>query len=247
MSSPIVVLPNPATQHCVETWAKQVLKLETQFDIFRLMRQVTEAYGCRSFIVCQLPSHTMLGLSGKTIITNWPSELLTEFDQANLLQSSPVLQRLRQSTLPFRYAMADIAHERGSSVSLSLFQRFGMLEGAVFPTHDLAGSRGAVGFSGEAVDFSPQQMMELAYLATHIYQRLAEIRAIDVRSVDTLTDREIDCLNWTAAGKTSAEIADILSLSEHTVNHYLNRATKKLEAVNRTQAVAKSLRLGLIK
>ncbi|MFP3803129.1 response regulator transcription factor, partial [Paraburkholderia sp. SIMBA_027] len=55
------------------------------------------------------------------------------------------------------------------------------------------------------------------------------------------------CLNWTAAGKTSAEIADILGLSEHTVNHYLNRATKKLDTVNRTQAVAKALRIGLIK
>ena len=43
------------------------------------------------------------------------------------------------------------------------------------------------------------------------------------------------------------EIAEILGLSEHTINHYLNRATKKLDAVNRTQAVAKALRLGLIK
>ena len=51
----------------------------------------------------------------------------------------------------------------------------------------------------------------------------------------------------TAAGKTSVEIAEILTLSEHTINHYLNRATKKLDAVNRTQAVAKALRLGLIK
>jgi LuxR family transcriptional regulator, quorum-sensing system regulator BjaR1 len=234
-------------QICVESWTKEIGKLETQFDVFRLMRRVTEAYGCRAFIVCQLPSRTMLELSGRTIITNWPSELLSLFDQANLLQSSPILQRLRQSTLPFRYSMAEIALLRGNNQSLSLFQRFGMLDGAFFPTHDVAGNRGTVGFTGEAVNLSVQQMMELAYLATHVYQRLAEIRAIDVRPVETLTDREIDCLNWTAAGKTSAEIADILSLSEHTVNHYLNRATKKLETVNRTQAVAKSLRLGLIK
>ncbi|MNY40575.1 HTH-type quorum sensing-dependent transcriptional regulator VjbR [compost metagenome] len=62
-----------------------------------------------------------------------------------------------------------------------------------------------------------------------------------------MSEREIDCLNWTAAGKTSAEIAEIMMLSEHTINHYLNRATKKLDTVNRTQAVAKALRVGLIK
>jgi len=31
------------------------------------------------------------------------------------------------------------------------------------------------------------------------------------------------------------------------VNHYLNRATRKLDTANRTQAVAKALRIGLIK
>ena len=234
-------------QICVESWAKDIQNLQTQFDIFRLMRQVTEAYGCRSFIVCQLPPRTQLELSGRTIITNWPSELLTLFDQANLLQTSPILLRLRQSVLPFRYSMDDISRERGNDASRALFKRFGMNEGAYFPTHDALGNRGTVGFAGEKVCFSLQQMMELSYLSLHIYQRLAEIRAIDVRPVETLTDREIDCLNWTAAGKSSAEIADILTLSEHSVNHYLNRATKKLETVNRTQAVAKCLRLGLIK
>ena len=90
-------------------------------------------------------------------------------------------------------------------------------------------------------------MMQLAYIASHVFNRLAEIREMDSRNSDMLTERELDCLNWTAAGKTSVEIAEILTLSEHTINHYLNRATKKLDAVNRTQAVAKALRLGLIK
>jgi len=40
--------------------------------------------------------------------------------------------------------------------------------------------------------------------------------------------------------------AEILGLSEHTVNHYLNQVTRKLEAVNRTQAVVKAIRRGLI-
>lgn len=61
-----------------------------------------------------------------------------------------------------------------------------------------------------------------------------------------LTARELDCLRWTAEGKTSSEISAIIKLSEHTVNHYLISAGKKLNAVNRVQAVAKSLRLRII-
>ena len=62
-----------------------------------------------------------------------------------------------------------------------------------------------------------------------------------------LNKRELECLNWAAAGKTSGEIALIVTLSEHTVNHYLNACCKKLDSVNRTQAVAKAVRLGIIR
>jgi LuxR family transcriptional regulator, quorum-sensing system regulator BjaR1 len=225
----------------------ELKSLQTQFDIFRFMRRITESYGCRMFIVCEIPSTTTLELAGNTIITNWPSELMSNFDQAGLLQTSPILQRLRSATLPVTYTMAEIALARGGDmVSCELFQRFGMSGGAFFPVHDAAGKRGTVGFCGEGVMFTVQQMVELMYLSVHVYQRLAEIRDIDIRVTEQLSDREIDCLNWTSAGKTSAEIAEILTLSEHTVNHYLNRATKKLDAVNRTQAVAKALRMKLI-
>jgi len=115
------------------------------------------------------------------------------------------------------------------------------------PVQDMSGMRGAVSLSGASSSFSRSEVAEIFYLAAHVYGHLAHVRSLDSRISDTLTDREIDCLNWTAAGKTSAEIADILTLSEHTVNHYLNRATKKLDTVNRTQAVAKALRVGLIK
>lgn len=57
----------------------------------------------------------------------------------------------------------------------------------------------------------------------------------------TLTPREIECLQWIAGGKTSAEIAIILSLSEHTVNFHLKNVIYKLKASNRTHAVALAL------
>jgi DNA-binding CsgD family transcriptional regulator len=41
------------------------------------------------------------------------------------------------------------------------------------------------------------------------------------------------------AGKTTLLIAEILSLSEHTIETYVASACRKLDSVNRTQAVAK--------
>jgi DNA-binding CsgD family transcriptional regulator len=61
-----------------------------------------------------------------------------------------------------------------------------------------------------------------------------------------LNVRETECLKWVAAGKTSSEIAQITTLSEHTVNHYLAICCRKLDAVNRIQAAVKAVRLGII-
>lgn len=223
---------------------------KTQFDVFRFMKRLTEHYGARAFMVLNLPSPTSLDLSSNSIITNWPADLIAEYDQVALLASSPVLVRLRTATAPFNYDIEVVARERDArttDLSRSMFERYRMPRGAYFPVHDASGMRGAVSLAGDRAAFNPVEMMELMYLSIHVYNRLAEIRELDNRATDMLTEREIDCLNWTAAGKTSVEIAEILGLSEHTINHYLNRATKKLDTVNRTQAVAKALRLGLIK
>ncbi len=61
-----------------------------------------------------------------------------------------------------------------------------------------------------------------------------------------LSPRERECLQWTAAGKTTWEIAAILEISPNTIDGYVAAATRKLGAVNRTHAVAEALRRSLI-
>ena len=62
----------------------------------------------------------------------------------------------------------------------------------------------------------------------------------------TLSASERSCLVWCACGKTSGEIGTILSLSEHTVNHYFTIAGQKLGTNNRVHTVARAIKLGLI-
>lgn len=61
-----------------------------------------------------------------------------------------------------------------------------------------------------------------------------------------LSDRERDVLAWAGRGKTASETADILKISEETVNTHLRNAIRKLGASNKTNAVVRSLYLGLI-
>jgi len=61
-----------------------------------------------------------------------------------------------------------------------------------------------------------------------------------------LTSREREVLTLCADGKSAAAIADILDITERTVVGHTVNAMRKLQAANKTQAVAKALTLKLI-
>lgn len=61
-----------------------------------------------------------------------------------------------------------------------------------------------------------------------------------------LSERERTILRWTADGKTSSEIAEILGLTKRTINFHVGKATLKLNATNKTQAALKAALLGLL-
>ena len=61
-----------------------------------------------------------------------------------------------------------------------------------------------------------------------------------------LTARQIECLEWVQAGKSSSVIGQILGLSKHTVDEHLAEACKRLGVRSRIQAVSIACELGLL-
>lgn len=62
----------------------------------------------------------------------------------------------------------------------------------------------------------------------------------------TLTKREKEIISWVKEGKSSWEISEILKISEVTVNFHAANVMRKLNALNRAQAVAVALQHGII-
>jgi DNA-binding NarL/FixJ family response regulator len=63
---------------------------------------------------------------------------------------------------------------------------------------------------------------------------------------DALTEREIDVLQHVAGGNRNRDIAERLFISEETVKVHVKHIMEKLDASDRTQAVAIAVRRGII-
>jgi LuxR family transcriptional regulator len=95
-----------------------------------------------------------------------------------------------------------------------------------------------------------EKAREPLHLLTHVFTQFILDRGyeaqIETVSPVRLTPREIECLQWASAGKTSSETAIIIGRSLETVRLHLKNAIRKLDACNRAQAVAAAVQMGLI-
>lgn len=82
---------------------------------------------------------------------------------------------------------------------------------------------------------------ECRILANYFHSHVLRINGHDAERELLVSARELDCLKWTAAGKTAWEASVILGISERTVRFHLNAAREKLKCSNTTQAVAKAI------
>lgn len=223
-------------------------ELGSEEDVAETLNGLVKHYGLRGYILINVPSETSTDFSSHVLLTSWPDEMIKSYDHAGLIFGSPVIERLRQSTNPFTYDVERTNYRRAdgkAALAASIFDRHGLSRGAYFPAHNSTGLRGALAFGGMRDALNPREMAELNAIANLIFTEVVDLRA-GRRQIVSLSRREIECLSWASAGKTSVEMSEILGLSEYTVNHYLNRATRKLDAVNRVQAVVKAIRAGLL-
>jgi DNA-binding CsgD family transcriptional regulator len=94
---------------------------------------------------------------------------------------------------------------------------------------------------------NPETMWrECRILANYFHGHVLRMHGHDAEQEILVSARELDCLKWTAAGKTALEASIILGISERTVRFHLNAAREKLGCVTTTQAVAKAIANQLI-
>lgn len=89
---------------------------------------------------------------------------------------------------------------------------------------------------------------KLVWLTQVVHQcmsKLLSARLLPEADVD-ISLREKDVLRWTAEGRSSLEIAELLNITERTVNFHVANILKKMNCTNRTAAAVRATLLGLL-
>jgi DNA-binding CsgD family transcriptional regulator len=100
---------------------------------------------------------------------------------------------------------------------------------------------------GSIVGLMGNLMLIAAQLHERVFRPRRDTLADGLREAGNLTHREQQCLRMAANGLTSADIGGKLGIAERTVNFHMNNVLRKMEALNRPEAIAKALARGVLR
>ncbi len=209
--------------------------------------RVAAAFGFEHITLLNAPAKEDLLLKPLIIESSLPVSYIRDFDRGHMLRACPFAARMRESAVPQAWHLNDPAHAQSFPAGIrNLMLQHGMTAGIAMPVNSGDGQRLVFWFGGERASLGQSEINELAMIILYALDTYNTVKRNEESSHNALSARELEVVRWTAQGKTSIEIGQILALSDHTVNAYMTNAIKKLDCVNRTQLVAKAIRLKLI-
>ncbi|MEG6508235.1 LuxR family transcriptional regulator [Methyloligella sp. 2.7D] len=240
-------------------------------ELKNTLQGIIEDYGFSSFNMLDAGNpHVDVPFYIGTTPENWVSTYISN----GFVHVDPCVARVRRSNTPFSWGDVDVpkyegtGRKSGAWKTMEAAQDHGFREGFVVPFH-YTDPLGRV-YSSSSAFYWTDPVKKYRFLLSrkrydlHLIMIYWAQRAIDIvaeqhrnrqgileaqqdpRTAITLTDRERDVLSWAARGKTVADTAGILFISESTVETHLRHAIAKLGASNKTHGVVKAIYLGLI-
>lgn len=219
-------------------------------DFVSRLQVMQTILGAEHFAVLRLSGHGLPSARKLTLsLHNWGHGVDAN---ARLLLDAygpAMLAHLEASMLPLLWEGSgenQFAESGADPFTIRLPARLLPWSGMAFPVRLGAHGNGYVVFLGAFIAPSSDLVVDMHMKGCQVLIDMLACEEKKLTPAESLSEREIACLQMAGDGCISEAIAEKMGLSVHTVNAYLGTATTKLDAVNRIQAIAKAIRLGYI-
>lgn len=185
--------------------------------------------------------------------TTMPMAWVVRYHEMNYVETDPRIHAGFGMTIPLLWDRVSLG---GTSQAERFFDdaaRFGVSSGVVFHFHGGAAEHCMTAFNSSRPtrDWIDDDAVGQAYLFASSFHCWFHDALVGGRFAPATrglppTARERECLSLLARGFTNAEIARAMGITERTAGYYVSKLLAKLEAGNRTEAVARALRDRLV-
>ncbi len=205
---------------------------EVGFDYF--------AYGIRQATPSNHPDFTLYG--------SYPAKWISRYNKMRYHEDDPLIANGLDST-QLNIWCDSIIHT--NPLLFSEAREYGLAVGATISCHGPDNSLRTLSLVRSYNDISLYEEKKLSIISRILLDILTDglsntHQLLGKNKVIMLTPREHEILKWTAAGKSSEEIATILGISYNTVNFHIKNINKKYSSNNKIAAAVQYAAQGLL-
>ncbi|GGK36775.1 helix-turn-helix transcriptional regulator [Salinarimonas ramus] len=205
------------------------------------MHRALGVFGFENFVITSLPRPGQ-SMRKAILIHHLPDQWFELYTRKSYADHDPVIRHCRQTVKPFEWGEApfDADSDPGAVEVMRRARDYRMEQGFCVPIHGINGYDACISLSGKEVDLSPRTKPAIHLMALYAFDRGRQISGGTLPDT-LLSPREREVLAHSAQGLSAPAIAQRLGITERTVTAHVANACQKLDAANKTQAVARAL------
>lgn len=236
----------------MDTWQEatiqSVLCARNEDELLLALLQASSQLG---FEYCAYGIRVPLPISQPRVhmLNNYPKDWRQQYTRQNYLACDPTVAHALSSIEPLIWSDKIFA---SCKPFWEESRAHGLQFGWAQPCHKINGASGLLTLARSHDNISPEELrdhsMKMYWLAQLAHEGMSQflVPKLMPEALVVLSWREIEVLRWTAEGKTSWEVSEIMNISSRTVNFHANNAMEKLGTNNKTAAAIKAAILGLL-
>lgn len=242
------------TEQQLGVTAQQLRQVTTADALVRFIRSDLQALLPHKTMICGLGHVSIHGLLPLHVIAwNYPMSFIRPMLSHDGHIQSPLIQAWLAAGTPQVHNVDDPQAQREHGEWVENIRKHSLRNAIVYGQRDLVGDAAScftfIDIAGRA-SVCHATIVEL--LMPHLHRALcriwhSEFRRTSPSDPPLLSAREAMILQFMYDGKTNKEIAQALAISHMTVKNHAKNIFAKLDARNRCEAIAKGMRLQLIR
>lgn len=185
------------------------------------------------------------------ITSGWPEPYRKLYAERGLIAVDPTVPYCQKHTAPLEWTDG-LYRTAGSLEVLEESRRFGLGHGLSVPVHESQRvvSMLSLGRDRPCENESERELVraggQVLANCAHVVIKRVLFPGLATQLLAELTPQELECLKWLVQGKSNTVIADILNISDNTVEFHLKNLFRKLKVTTRVHAAVLAVEMNLV-